>query len=89
MKEQQEEMERAKNSRMCDLLHDGYTKRGLERIKMPPGNIARSIFTFRAVLQEEAGEKNRFCHPALCGQENRDKTFHPIFIAGSSTNFDY
>ena len=36
IEEQQEKIERAKNSRMHDLLYDGYTKKDLERLRMPP-----------------------------------------------------
>ena len=36
IEEQQKEIERAKDTRMIDLLSDGYTKRDLERLRMPP-----------------------------------------------------
>ena len=34
--EQEEEIERARDTRMIDLLDNGYTKRDIERLKMPP-----------------------------------------------------
>ena len=34
--EQQEEVEREIDTRMIDLLNDGYTKRDIERLRMPP-----------------------------------------------------
>ena len=36
LEEQQQEIERAKDTRMIDLLDNGYTKRDLERLRMPP-----------------------------------------------------
>ena len=36
IEEQHDEIEIAKDTRMIDLLNNGYTKRDLERMRMPP-----------------------------------------------------
>ena len=36
LEDQPQEIERAKYTRMIDLLDNGYTKRDIERLRMPP-----------------------------------------------------